>query len=124
VSALVHETAELAKTFKKYSEMLSEMSSKLESSIKNGTCDQATRKLILNTQDAGRYMAPMLQIMANVGVPKTFSPLEEIEVSDEGLDRFRSRNRPATGTGPVRLRPVANHDRPGPKLSLNSLKFL
>ena len=69
---------------------------------------QETQKFILNTQDAGRYMAPMLQIMANISLPKTFSMFEEIDVSDEGLDRFRSRKRPVPGTAPVRVQPVVH----------------
>ena len=33
---------------------------------------------------------------------------EEIDVSDEGLDRFRSRKRPVPGTAPVRVQPVVH----------------
>jgi len=108
IKTLVHDTAELAKTFKNYAEMLTQMSEKLETSIENGRCDLETQKFILNTQDAGRYMAPMLQIMANISLPKTFSMFEEIDVSDEGLDRFRSRKRPVPGTAPVRVQPVVH----------------
>ena len=39
IKTLVHDTAELAKTFKNYAEMLTQMSEKLETSIENGRCD-------------------------------------------------------------------------------------
>ena len=106
LNTLVADTAKLAETFKTFSERLSEMSSKLENAMQTGICDDETRIFFLNTQDAGRYMAPMLQIMANVNIPQTMSLDQEIEVSDVNLDRFRSRKRRAPSSPPVRIIPV------------------